>query len=186
MVARHRSEHQALLARWIAAGLLAPLAILAHEAGHALVATLRGCALVVLHWAATSIASCSNAGEALQLAAGPLASWLLVAAGWLANRGRLRPEGVIVAVCASGRALYAIDALVTTSSGTDEEHLAHVLDVPVAALVVPQVVLAVVVFAWAVRLVRRHDAGRDALAGIASAAAVAALYLFVVGPKLLP
>jgi hypothetical protein len=186
VVARRRSERQALLTRWLVSGLLAPLAVLAHEAGHALAATLRGCQVVVLHWAATTSASCPSTGAAVELAAGPLASWLLVALGWLANRGRIRPAGVIVAVCCAGRALYGVAALASTTSGTDEERLARVLDCPVAALVVPQLALALAVFVWAVRLVRRHRASRDALLGMAAAAASGALYMFVVGPAVLP
>jgi hypothetical protein len=43
-----------MMVRWIVVGLSAPLAILAHEAGHAIAALLQRCAHVAIHWAFTT------------------------------------------------------------------------------------------------------------------------------------
>ena len=173
-------------ARWVLAGLLAPLAILPHEAGHALVALARGCDHVALHSAWVS-AQCGGApGEAVQLVAGPLVSWLLAVVGVLAMRRWHCPEGFIVAVCCAGRALIGLEALAVSPSGTDEEKLSAVTGIPDAALVLPQVIATLVVFAWAWRLARRHGVERDAAIGMLAAMVSGMLYLSVVGPALLP
>jgi hypothetical protein len=173
--------------RWIVAGLLAPLAILAHEAGHALVSLARGCADVAIHYQYAS-GHCDDgrvAGDVAQLAGGPLTSWLLVLGGWWLARTRKCPEALILAVCCAGRALIGLEAIVT-SSQTDESRMAVLANVPSALFVVPQVLLTIATFVWARRFARRNSVGREALIGMAIACASGALYMFVVAPSLLP
>lgn len=174
--------------RWIVAGLLAPLAILLHESGHALVATLRGCADVAIHYQYAS-GHCehgSAAGDVAQLAGGPIASWLLVLAGWLLARKRRWPEAFVLAVCCAGRALIGLEGLVIDTSQTDESKMAALCGVPRAVFVLPQAALTIATFVWAVRFARRTGVGREALIGMAVACASGAFYMFVVGPALLP
>lgn len=173
--------------RWIVAGLLAPLAILVHEAGHALVSLVRGCDGIAIHYtyATGYCVDASPLGDIAQLAGGPLTSWLLVLIGWLFARTRPRPEAVILAICCAGRALIGVEALLTASQ-TDESRMAALANAPAPLFVVPQVFLTLATFAWAYRLARRTGVGRDALAGMLVACASGAFYMFVLGPRLLP
>ncbi|MEO8846409.1 MAG: hypothetical protein ABI591_18855 [Kofleriaceae bacterium] len=173
--------------RWIVAGALAPITILLHEGGHALVAIVRGCESIVIHWTATTN-YCSDGsvfGGVAEVAAGPLVSWLLVLAGWLATRTRARPEAFVLAVCGAGRAVIAVEAW-ARSKGTDEAKLADLTGIPSAVWIAPQVVLAIITFVWAWRLARRLEIRRDALAGTVAAVASVTLYMVVVGPIVLP
>ncbi len=174
--------------RWIVAGLLAPLAILFHEAGHALVATLRGCDGVAIHYTYAT-GHCDHAtvaGDVAQLAGGPLTSWLLVLAAWFLARTRAWPEALILAVCCAGRALIGIDGLFIATSQTDESCIAALCNLPRAVFVLPQVALTLATFVWAYRFARRAGVVREALIGMLVACASGAFYMFVLGPRVLP
>lgn len=173
--------------RWIVAGLFAPLVILLHEAGHALVAMVRGCEGVAIHYQYVSgHCGSSIAGDLAQLAGGPLMSWTLVLVGWWVVRRRAWPEAFLLAVCSAGRALVGLDGLVLTASQTDESRMAELAGLPRAVFVVPQAALTIATLLWAYRFARQRGITREALTGMIVACASGALYMFVVGPAVLP
>lgn len=173
--------------RWIVAGLFAPLVILVHEAGHAVVAMLRRCEDVAIHYQYVSgHCDASTFGDLAQLAGGPLTSWLLVLVGWLLARRRAWPEALLVAVCSAGRALVGLDGLVLAASQTDESRMAELAGLPRAVFVVPQAALTIATFLWAYRFARQRGLTGEALTGTIVACASGALYMFVVGPAVLP
>lgn len=186
-------------ARWAALTVLAvPLAILAHELGHYLAARGVGFAGVRLHYAGVSYCGMEAHWQAggvglraarswrtlLVVAAGPLATWLIVAGGaFLARRGHALATAVSLVALSRPLTLSLAALQGALPAAQDESRLALITGVPAGLLLSVSLVGCVLLGAPALR----HVACPNRVLGVGCGYLLGRiLYEGYVGPWALP
>jgi hypothetical protein len=198
---------------WIAAVALptGPIAILLHELGHLIFFLAFHAPGTTLHYASADWASSdrfwelASAGnlagaaallplrvEGFSLLGGILATYLTVFVCVIAARRTPRPFVLALGLAATSRLVSAVLVLgvivvgIQAHPGTDEARLAMVTGLPMALTCAVSVCVLVGGWVWLIRAIPRGRRIALLLPILVGVAAGIALYMTVVGPRLLP